>query len=807
MKTLSINCSAIVLASLLASAANAQAAPAAAAKTDTAPGDIVVTAQKRTERLQDVPVAVSVVSGASLAAQGGVNLENAQYLVPALNFHKGGPAINQTLFLRGVGTAAFSLAGEPSISTVVDGVVYSRAGEAFADLVDVERIEVLRGPQGTLFGKNASAGVVNIVTKRPTDQLGGWAEASYATGNEYRLRGAINGPLADNINGRLVGYYGKYDGNINNIAANVNSKVNGYEHFGVRGEFELKASPDVSFLLIADYRKASDNCCAEVIGATNVGGVATNAAPAGLAGLALAGTQFNGDKSRTIAQNNVTKSLEDGGGVSLQVDAKVGTHTFTSISAYRIYNDREIRDGDFVSAAYQGLNQLHDDGPQSGKTFTQEIRLTSPAKQLFSYVLGAYYYYAKTDRTFTRTDIVCNGAAVTVLVPCGSALAPPSSTFSGTGQFGSVFKNYAVYGQGVLNLSSKFKLIAGARYTSDQLAVYHSRVSTLAINGSGQQVAAPGIQPNFDQGVYNYLTTVAPAQNSPFPLSVSNGVPFTASTSSTNFSVKGGAEFAFTRNNMVYASYTEGYKGPAYNIFFNLTTLGTPALAPETSTSYEIGTKNTLFHGRMTLNLAAYYAKYKNFQANSPTLVANVITTNFVNAGDISTRGVELDTSIRPIRDLTLSGGLAYTDAHVDHFFLAPGANPATVVADGTRLGSAPEWKGSATANYRVRSFSAVDIELGAEADYQSSQISQFDPSAVNRALTTIHPYALVNISLGLVDKNDKWRITGQIKNLFDESFAAAITTGGPGGTLRYIIPREADRYFGITAHYNFGGK
>lgn len=803
MKTLLINSSSVVLAGLLASAAFAQAAPAPA--TEINPGEIIVTAQKRTERLQDVPVAVSVVSGAALAAQGGVNLENAQYLVPTLNFHKGGPAINQTLFLRGVGTAAFSLAGEPSVSTVVDGVVYSRAGEAFADLVDVDRVEVLRGPQGTLFGKNASAGVINIVTKRPSDQFGGWAEAYYATANEYRLRGAINGPMAENFNGRVVGYYGKYDGNINNIASNVNSKVNGYEHYGVRGEFEIKASPDLNVLLVADYRKANDNCCAEVIGATNVGGVLTLAAPAGLSGLALAGTDFNGDKSRTISQNQVTKSLEEGGGVSLQMDAKLGTHTLTTITAYRLYNDREIRDGDFVSAAYQGLNQLHDDGPQKGKTFTQEIRLTSPAKQLISYVLGGYYYYAKTDRTFTRTDVVCNGAAVTVLVPCGSAAAPATLIYSGTGQFGSVFKNYAAYGQAELNLTQQFKLIGGARYTSDQLAVYHSRVSTLPTT-AGLQTAAPGIQPNFDAGTYAQSFSTNPAVNT-VNLSFSNGVPFTSSTSSTNFSVKGGAEFALNRNHLLYASYTEGYKGPAFNVFFNLVATGTAPLAPETSKSYEIGTKNTLFHGRMTLNLAAYYAKYKNFQANSPTLVAGVITTNFVNAGDVSTRGVELDTSIRPIRDLTLAGGLAYTDAHVDHFFLATGANPATVVADGTRLASAPEWKGSTTANYRVRSMRAFDVELGAEADYQSSQISQFDPSAINRALTTIHPYALVNLSLGLVDKSDKWRITGQVKNLFNQSFAAAITTGGPGGTLRYIIPREADRYFGLTAHYNFGNK
>ena len=141
---------------LIATPALAQdAAPAA---TDEAPAEIVVTAQKRTERLQDVPLAVSVISGDTLAARGGVNIESAQYLVPTLNFRKSGAAINQSLFLRGVGTSTFSIAGEPSVSTVVDGVVYSRAGEAFSDLVDIERIEVLRGPQGTLFRQECERG-------------------------------------------------------------------------------------------------------------------------------------------------------------------------------------------------------------------------------------------------------------------------------------------------------------------------------------------------------------------------------------------------------------------------------------------------------------------------------------------------------------------------------------------------------------------------------------------------------------------------------------------------------------------------
>ena len=148
------------------------------------PAEIVVTAQKRSERLQRVPLAVSVVAGDALTAQGKPSIESATQLVPALNFAKSGTTLNQSIFLRGVGTSSFSIAGEPSVSTVVDGVVFARSGEAFSDLVDVAQLEVLRGPQGTLFGKNASAGVLNITTKQPTRTFGGTLEGSYFTGDE-----------------------------------------------------------------------------------------------------------------------------------------------------------------------------------------------------------------------------------------------------------------------------------------------------------------------------------------------------------------------------------------------------------------------------------------------------------------------------------------------------------------------------------------------------------------------------------------------------------------------------------------------
>ena len=765
-------------------------ASAEASSDETGLGDIVVTAQKRSERLQDVPLAVSVVSGDAIAQLGGVNLENAQYLVPTMNFRKSGTTINQSLFLRGVGTSTFSIAGEPSISTVVDGVVYSRAGEAFSDLVDIDRMEVLRGPQGTLFGKNASAGVINIVTRRPGDEFGGYVEGSYYTGgDEYRVRGAVDLPLAEGIKSRFTGFYGSWDGNIRNIA-HGGRRVNGYEHWGVRGMIVADPTPDLQFTLIGDYREAKDDCCAEVIG-TPATGLAAQLLP-----------DVRGDKSRTINQDLITRTNEKSWGVSLQADWTLGTQTITSITAYRDYRNEEIRDGDWLPAAYVGLNQLHDFGPQTGDTFSQAIRLTSPSNQFLEYVVGAFYSRAYSERSFRRDDIVCNtvpASTPTSLIPCttpGLSVTRPT----GTAVFGSTFKNLAFFGQATLNLTDRFRVIGGIRYTADQLDVFHSRVTALA---------GPGINPNFDQGVFDryqqlVASGVSPTAAQTQAVAAPNGIPWRGKTTNDNWSGKAGVQFDIVRESTAYATYSRGYKGPAFNIFYNLSATGTNVIEPETADSYEVGVKNTLFDGRLVLNLAAFYAKYNNYQANNPDEVAGVLVTRFTNAGTISTRGVELDVLIQPVRDLSISGGVAYTDAHVDQFKLPTNGTVGSVIPSGTQLGAAVKWKGSVAADYRIRTGGAVDFGLGTQISAQTKQTGQFDANPVIRELTQIPGYTLVNLSASVMDADDRFRLTAQVKNLFDQSFPAAITSGGPGGAYRYIIPREADRYYGITGRINF---
>lgn len=756
---------AVLAASFVAAPAMAQDA---AAEEAAAPGEIVVTAQKRSENLQDVPLAVSVLSGERISDQGGINLETAQTLIPTLNIQKSGTTLNQSLYMRGVGTATFSIAAEPSVSTVVDGVVYARAGEAFSDLVDIERIEILRGPQGTLFGKNASAGAISIVTKRPGNTFGGTVEASYFSKSEFRGRVALDMPLSESVRTRLTGFYGEYDGNIRNVA--TGSTVNGYKHYGLRGTLVADLSSATTLTVIADWRKADDDCCAQLIGTVGTG-LAFTVLPTPL-----------GADTRTANQNLVTSTKEESWGVSAQLDSEIGEHTLTSITAYRGWENEEIRDGDWLPQAYIGLNQLHDRGPQTAKTFSQELRIASPTGGFIDYVVGAYYSRAQNDRVFTRESIVCASAvtpAPAVATPCTSALAAPSRTPRGSTAHGAVFNNFAVFANATVNLSDSFRAIAGLRYTIDKIDVYLTRTTSgLDLNGSGAPVATGGINPNFG--------------------------PFAANKKTENLSGRVGFQADLSDDIMGYATYTRGYKGPGYNMFFNLGATGVLPVDAETSNAFEIGLKNTLFDGRATLNLAAFYTKFNNFQANNPDLVANVVVSRFTNAGKVSTRGFEADFNAVLAGGLSITGGIAYTDAKVDRFLAIPGANPADIIPDGTPLLFAPKWKGSLGMDYRGTISDGLDMFLGGQLSAQTKQLSIFSPVASLRTLGTIDGYSLVNLSAGIGASDDGWKLMLQVRNLFDKSYIAHKESGGPGGSIRIQIPRDADRYFGVTAKMNF---
>ena len=729
-----------------------------------ADGEIIVTAQKRAENLQKVPAAVSVLQGAQIGT--AVNIENVQALVPTLNFRKGGTSLNSSLFLRGVGTINFSIAAEPSVATVLDGVVLARAGEAFGDLSDIERIEVLRGPQGTLFGKNASAGAINIVSKKPGSTFGGQVEASVFEDDDTRLKGSVDIPLSDTVRTRFTAFKSKYDGNIDNLT--TKSKINGYDRWGVRGILDWKASEKLDVTIIGDYRKADDNCCGEVIGAVPAG--ANQAALNSL----LSGVRFAGDETRQVRHNLVTQTNEESWGVSVQADYQLGEYTLTSITAQRGWDNREIREGDWLDrpAAYVGnaFAQLHDDGPQESKTFSQELRIASPTGKALEYVAGLYYYRADADRTFTRAVTSCTASTLAIDATGQRPCATGASTFASASSkafFGSEFQNTAAFADGRFHVTDDLTLIGGVRVTRDELSYYHTRIPS-PVGG------LPGLR--------------------------TDTTGFVGSTDNTNTSGRVGAQYQVTPNVMTYATWARGYKGPAFNVFFNMNATQRNVIEPETADSYEIGAKTAFFDNKLILNLAAFDAKYKNYQANNFDTLNGVVITRLTNAGDVTTKGFEADWLVRPTDNLTFTGGFAYTDAQVDSFRTPAGATQA--VRPGSPLALSPKQKGTLGADYRLESSLPVVVYLNGQYSYTSEQFSDLGQNPLLR----IDSYSLLDASIGFSDKQDRYRVTLFGKNLTDESFASLITPGGPGGALRYLIPREADRYFGVSLRAKFGG-
>ena len=352
---------------------------------------ITVTAQKRVENLNEVPIAVSVLREEQINSAFSSNIEGLQALVPSVSFRKGNTTRNSAITIRGVGTISFSVAAEPSVSTVVDGVVLGRSGQAFVDLYDLDRIEVLRGPQGTLFGKNASAGVVNITTKRPSDEFEGSFEATLFQDNEYRLKTSVTGPLNDNVSGSLTVLKSEFDGYINNVYNN--ETVSGYDKEGVRAMLDIEASSDTDILFIFENVSSNDSCCAD-LELTPSGRHDSEASPD--SNITIPG-DFDLDQ-RQVDHDFETRTLDETTAFSIQVDKELGDHQLTSITAYRSWNNTEFREGDFTSTAGDSILpvfgvpfQLHDIGAQEWDQISQELRIASPTGEALDYQAGFFW--------------------------------------------------------------------------------------------------------------------------------------------------------------------------------------------------------------------------------------------------------------------------------------------------------------------------------------------------------------------------------------------------------------------------------
>jgi iron complex outermembrane recepter protein len=745
--------------------------------------EIIVTAQKVEENVQDVPIAITAVSGDALIESGTNNLEDLGQLVPSVTFRKGTTNANSAVILRGVGTVSFSIAAEPSVSTVVDGVVLSRSGQAFADLVEIDRLEVLRGPQGSLFGKNASAGLINIVSKGGADSFEGEATLEAYEGDEYRARATIAGPIADDLTFRVNGFFGSYAGNITNVAPNQtrDEKINGYKRVGFRGLLDYDGGP-ARIKIIADYYEADDDCCGEVTG------VSRGAALDGE--LNLPGGVALGENQRFVSHNLVTQSQDRQWGITVNGDFDVLTsHVLSVIYGYRNWNNRELREGDFLPRAVVGTPELHDNGFVETDQQSLEIRLASDQAKPFKYQIGGFYWKSENTQDFSRRTISCSASTAPVnplsgLRPC-LPFDGTNTVLAGADSRSLVdIENYALFGQATYDFNDKLGLTVGLRWTHDGIDFAHRRFPGRNIV-TNTPATGPGISANPAGG----LTS-----------SGGNGtVLSTGSSSNDNISGKAVLTYKPTDDLMLYTSYTRGYKGPAFNVFFNHTApTNSVPIDEETSDSYEIGFKSQFADRRIQLNGALFQATYDGFQANNFIILPVVggLVSNLTNAGTVRTQGVELDLLANPVAGLDLFANVAYADAKVRRF----NPNPLTNAPDarnGTRLPLAPKWSWNIGASYE----SALNM-LGAEAkiylrtnySYTGKQFSDLGQSG------PLDSYGLWNASVGFSDADDSYRVTFMVRNITDESYVLLNTSAGQ----RLHIPRDADRYAGASIRFNF---
>ena len=748
--------------------------------------EIIVTANKVAENVQDVPIAVSAVTGDALEAAGTTSLENIGDLVPSVSFRKGTTSANSAIFLRGVGTITFSIAVEPSVSTVVDGIVLSRSGQAFSDLVDVERVEVLRGPQGTLFGKNASAGLVSIISKGGTDTFEGEANLGAYEGGEYRGRLTLAGPLAENLSARVTGFYGEYKGNITNVFDG--GKVNGYERYGARGILDYDGD-GAKLRLIADYFRANDDCCAEVTGVSR--GAVLNR-ELNLPGLNLASGIFRGEDERFVNHNLTTRTKDRQWSLTAQGDFDVfESHTLTLIAGYRNWRNTEFREGDFLPRAVVNTAELHDQGTVETDQYSIEARLASDQAAPFRYQVGAFYWRSDNSQRFRRDVVSCTTSTLPVdartgATPCNlsdtvNTLFPTASSVSDVD-----VRNFALFGQFTYDLTERLSLTGGLRWTRDELDYVHTRAPGVN-RATGLPATGPGIA-GIGVGAGGLVANGGNGTN-------------TSRGASENDNISGKAVLQYEVNDdvMTYVSYTRGYKGPAFNVFFNHTApVNAIPIDEETSDAYEAGIKSRFADNRAQLNLAVFRADYKGYQAANLVLLNGAPVTNLSNAGTVRTQGFELDALLNAADGLDFTASVAMADAKIRRFNPNPLTNAPSAI-NGTRLALAPKWSGNVAMNYEA---SLAKLGVDAIAYFNTSFNWTGKQFSELGNVGPIDSYGIWNASLGFSAADDKYRLTFHLRNITDNSYVLLNTSAGQ----RLHIPRDADRYAGVTLRVGFGG-
>ncbi|MXO67449.1 TonB-dependent receptor [Altererythrobacter marinus] len=777
--------------------APAGAEMAAAGETPLAPGEIIVTAQRREQSQQDVPLSISVVSSEALDQSNLTTIADVQFLAPGVNYNANfGGGFN----IRGVGTQSLLMSAEQSVALVIDDVIQglpevSFAGPSYQSLVDIERIEVLKGPQGTLFGKNSSAGVIQIITANP--RLGERTlegSLSYATKDEINVETVVNLPLGETAALRVAGGLQRRDGFVQDLFSGKDRWA--YQRYSLRGKLLWEPATDLSVLLTGEYRYLTDNAnglwtfrnCGSGFGAFSpcetIAPYGIQAGPRNLE-VATDGESFTRQKSYTF---------------SGRVDYDLGNATLTSITAYRHLRQPIALDTDVTPRAIYSRNENISGGTQ----FTQELRVNGDAG-ILNYTLGGFFY---DSRPFQKG---MNGGTLGFLPDNADILVSLNAIgpYSGQGYASWVkakIRSYALFGQVEAAVSPNLTLIAGGRYTHDNVR---------------QQI---------DYFDVPWLCQVTYAFGQPchgLSLPLSSGE---AQVKASKFTYKLTAKYDITPDVNVYATYATGYKGPMISHPANQPQL---LLRPELSKSYEVGLKAELFDRAVAFNLALFKVDYDDFQGQQRVGVAPTFYYTTTNAGGLRTKGVEADLAWRVTPDLTVVGNLAYIPTEFTEFavqcydrytnpattpgecnYIQPGLPadaPPQFNAAGYPLMYSPKWTWGLRGDYETDI--GNDLTLGASASfsYRSSTYGVVaDPNSINPG------YGLLNGQLSIGRYDDRWRLSLFARNLLDKYFVAGIfrtpldsgtDNSTPLSTIGYsnIPAMDSSRTVGVKLSYSFG--
>ena len=628
--------------------------------------------------------------------------------------------------IRGISTFSFSDGFESSVSTVVDGVVLGRESQGFADFLDINSIEIIKGPQGTLYGKNASAGVINIQTNDPKFNYGGSFDATYGSYNEVKLRGSLTGPILDDkLAFRLSGTYNRHDGVLDNAFVGQPS-INNKDTFALRGKLLLKANSTLTVKLTGDYEHENNRCCLptfRVVGAPSIAVLfATNPGALQLGDALNAAGVVAGPNNRKVAVfGDRIGEVSDSGGVALNADFNWGSTSLSSITAWRKWNINEFNEADGVSNS--NFNDHNGTAVQT-EQFTQELRLNGKAGSDVDYVGGLFYFHQALAAQ-GRVDIQFG-------LPF-----PPFYNVRTLANRTVDTDSYAAYGEVTYNITPKASIIAGARYTHDSILATYNRSSTVL---NPLAPFAPFFGPD--------IIGVQPVKND-------------------NLSGRIIGRYFWTNDIMTYVSWSRGYKGPGVDVSESVNVAavavpgGLPVLPPEIPTLWEAGARTSFFNKALTTNITVYSEVLRNLQT---------ITTNSIGAtlnlsiDRLKTQGMELDIILRPkaLPGLTLTGGYTLNDIKIVNFAARPALN-------GMRYPDNAHDFYSLTGDYRTKlDRSGFEGFLRAEWTWQSAK----NDDLTGAAFAKVDSYGLLNLRVGVNAPKDSYGVTFSVENATNTVYA-----------------------------------